>query len=66
LTRNNIRNLVRCLYDNPKDFDVIKGRKKNIWEEYDDFLNVLKSIRVIYLKKLSTSAQEEKNFAAQI
>jgi len=66
VTRNNVRNLVRCLQDNPPDFDAIRSRKRNIWEEYEEFLNCLRSVRVIMLKKLSTSAEEENYHIKQI
>jgi len=65
-TRNNVRNLVRSLQDNPPDLDAIKMRKKSIWDEYEDFLNCLRSIRIIMLKKLGTSAEEENSHIKQI
>lgn len=65
-TRTNVRNLVRCLQDTPPDLDAIKGKKKNIWDEYEEFLNCLRSIKVIMLKKLSTSAEEENVHIKQI
>jgi len=65
-TRTNVRNIVRCLQDNPPDFEVIRGRKRHIWDEYEEFLNCLRSIRIIMLKKLSTSAEEENAHIKQI
>jgi hypothetical protein len=65
-TRTIVRNLVRGLQNNPSDLDAIRSKKKHIWEEYEAFLDGLKSIRVIMLKKLSTSAEEENAHIKQI
>mmetsp|Transcript_49689 Transcript_49689/g.57237 ORF Transcript_49689/g.57237 Transcript_49689/m.57237 type:complete len:428 (+) Transcript_49689:16-1299(+) len=65
-TENNLRNLIRLIEKSPNDYELIKGRKKDILVEYKEFLTSLRALQFIMLKKLSTSADEEKSHNDQI
>jgi len=59
-TAKNIRNLIREIQNNPQDLDIIKRLRKNTpLEDYDDFLTYLKGLRLLMLKRLSTSVEEQ-------
>jgi len=59
-TAKNLRNLVRELQNNPHDLEIIKRlRKNNALEDYEDFLNYLRGLRLLMLRRLSTSVEEQ-------
>jgi len=59
-TAKNIRNLIREVQNNPHDLDIIKRLRKNTpLDDYDDFLTYLKGLRLLMLKRLSTSVEEQ-------
>ena len=59
-TAKNLRNLIRELQNNPHDMEILKRLRKNTpLEDYEDFLNYLRGLRVLMLRRLSTSVEEQ-------
>jgi len=60
MTAKNLRNLVRELQTNSIDFEIVKRLRKNgPLEDYEDFLTYLRGLRLLMLKRLSTSVEEQ-------
>jgi len=59
-TAKNLRNLIREVQNNPRDMDILKRlRKSSALEDYEDFLTYLRGLRLLMLKRLSTSVEEQ-------
>jgi len=59
-TAKNLRNLIREVQNNPRDVDILKRLRKNsALEDYEDFLTYLRGLRLLMLKRLSTSVEEQ-------
>jgi len=59
-TAKNLRNLIREVQNNPRDLDILKRLRKNTpLEDYEDFLTYLRGLRLLMLKRLSTSVEEQ-------
>lgn len=59
-TAKNLRNLIRELENNPRDIEILKRLRKNAQvEDYEEFLTYLRGLRLLMLKRLSTSVEEQ-------
>ena len=64
--KDHFLDLVRHLLKVPHDFEIIKQIKSNINSELNDIVHCVKCLRIIYLKKLSTAAEEEESHIRQL
>ncbi|CAD8087852.1 unnamed protein product [Paramecium sonneborni] len=64
LLQENFKNLLRRMQRCPKDFEILKGIKRNLNIELSEYLYGIKCLKILFLKELSIT-QAEKNIQIQ-